>query len=68
MDKDKIKFEISDIHKRLDKQREFFESILKIQRNEIIRLNSKIESLAYCVDCTQKDIRSSNEIGIAPNL
>lgn len=57
MDKDKIKFEISDIHKCLDKQREFFESILKIQRNEIIRLNSKIESLAYCVDCTQKDIR-----------
>lgn len=57
MDKDKIKFEISDIHKCLDKQREFFESILKAHRNELIRLNSKIDSLSYWVDCTQKDIR-----------
>lgn len=57
MDKDKIKFEISDIHKCLDKQREFFESILTAHRNELIRLNSKIKSLAYFVDCTQKDIR-----------
>lgn len=57
MDKDKIKFEISNIHKCLDKQREFFESILTAHRNELIRLNSKIESLSYWVDCTQKDIR-----------
>ncbi len=57
MDKDKIKFEISDIHKRLDKQREFFESILTAHQNELIRLNSKIESLSYWVDCAQKDIR-----------
>lgn len=57
MDKDKIKFEISDIRKCLDKQREFFESILKAHRNELIRLNSKIESQSYWVDCTQKDIR-----------
>lgn len=57
MDKDKIKFEISDIRKCLDKQREFFESILTAHRNELIRLNSKIKSLAYWVDCTQKDIR-----------